>query len=154
VSIRTRWKNYRLRSSRRKLEEEYKRVVVEARQKKDEGLREEWESRHEWDFTVIDAEIKYNESRELRDRANRLYLPTPEFSDETKWLNRDPEMMENWYILRPEALTELRTAIRKEERERREVWESRIKIAGVLITGLTGLIGTAIGLVAVLKKWR
>ncbi len=55
-------------------------------------------------------------------------------------------------MLTPEAMTELRAAIRKERRERRETVDSWAKIIGRIITICTGLVGAIIGLVAVWKK--
>lgn len=51
--------------------------------------------------------------------------------------------------LTPEAMTELRTTIEKERRERRETVEWWVKMIGGFITIGTGLVGALIGLVAV-----
>jgi len=51
-----------------------------------------------------------------------------------------------------QALAEFRTAIRNEQKERWAFWELRAKIVTAFVTGLTGVIGTLIGLIAILKK--
>ena len=48
-------------------------------------------------------------------------------------------------------MTELRATIRKEEKERREVFEWWVKVIGGFITIGTGLVGALIGLVSVWK---
>lgn len=56
----------------------------------------------------------------------------------------------------PQAWTEIEDAIHKKERDRREVWEWRIKVVGgiigAIIALLTGLIGSITGLRAIWHK--
>lgn len=153
MSLRTRWKNHKLRSRRRELEKEFDAVVREAKRKKDQHSADEWYSINGWEFDSIDAEIKHNDTRDLLDEAEGLYLPVPEPGDESKWIPKDDlNSFENFAVLTPDAMTELRSAIRKEQRERRETVESWAKIVGAIMTILTGLVGAVIGLVAVWKK--
>jgi hypothetical protein len=153
MSLRTRLKNRKLRARRRKLEKEFDGVAKEAKSKKTPGLADEWYTINGWEFDSIDAEIKHNDSRDLMDQAEALYLPTPGPGDKDKWISKDDlNSFENFSVLTPEAMTSLRSAIRVERREKRESVESRAKIVGAVITILTGLVGTVIGLVAVLKK--
>jgi hypothetical protein len=49
-------------------------------------------------------------------------------------------------------MTELRSAIRKEQAERRAVVEWWLKVVGGSVGILTGLVGALIGLIAILKK--
>ena len=86
-------------------------------------------------------------------QAERLLLPTPGLSEEEKWISHEDLPYDyNWTVLTPKAMAELSLAIREEKKSRLEIWESRAKIAGAIVTGLTGVIGTIIGLVAILKK--
>ena len=48
--------------------------------------------------------------------------------------------------LTDKALADFRAAIRNEQKERWQFWELRAKIVTALVTGLTGVIGTLIGL--------
>jgi 5-formyltetrahydrofolate cyclo-ligase len=153
MSLRLWWKNRKLRKSRQALEKQYNDAAKDAKRKKSHDILDEWYSVNGWEFDSIDAEIKHNDSRDLLDEAESLYLPTPERSDETKWISKDDlNSFENWSVLTPEAMTDLRTSIRKERRERRETVDSWAKIIGTIITICTGLVGAIIGLVAVLKK--
>ena len=152
--LRTRWKNWRLKVARWKLEKKYNRASDEAKQKKDLKVLEEWYSVNGWEFDVIDAEIKENISRDVLDQAERLYLPTPGHNDKDKWIPDDDlgSTGHHWKVLTPESMTELNGVIRQERRARREVSEWWIKIIGGFVTILTGLVGAGIGLVAVWKK--
>lgn len=153
MTLRTRWKNRKLRKQRRRLEKEFNKVSREAKQKKDQQTVDEWYSINGWEFDSIDAEIKHNDTRDLLDEAEVLYLPTPERGDHSKWISKDDlNSFENFSVLTPDAMTEVRSSIRKERRERRETVESWAKIIGAIITILTGLVGAAIGLVAVWRK--
>jgi hypothetical protein len=153
MSLRTRWKNHRLRRRRQALEKEYNKTAKEAKRKKDQHIVDEWYSVNHWEIDSIDAEIKHNDTRDLLDKAESLYLPTPARGEESKWISKeDLNSFENFSVLTPDAMTELRSAIRKEHREQREAVESWAKIMGVIITICTGLIGTVIGLVAIWKK--
>jgi len=127
-----------------------------AKKKKQPELWDEWWGLNSWEFDSIDAEIKHNDTRDLLDRADSLYLPRPGYGEKDKWLTREdldaPPGDRHWHVLTREAMTELRTAIRKEERERRETVESRLKIVGALVAPLTGFVGAVIGLIAIWKK--
>ncbi len=70
------------------------------------------------------------------------------------WIN-EFELSPAWHnakILTPEALTDLRTAIRKEKRDRLEDFGVWIRVVGGGVGILTGLVGALIGLVAIWKK--
>jgi len=99
----------------------------------------------------IEAQEKKAISDELFYDAQRLYLPTPKHDDKEKW-DSDGALYTPTRYLTAEAMTELRTAIRKERAERRAVVESWLKVLGGSIGILTGLVGALIGLVAIWKK--
>ncbi len=148
-------KNWKLRRQRRKLEKESKSVQAEAWEKKDERIYDEWYAKNGWQFEAIDWWIKENDSRDLLDQAEGMYLPTPGVNDKDKWVDQGefpPGIQQYWSVLTPEAMTELNAAIRQEKKARREVWESWAKIIATIVTGVAGIIGTIIGLVAILKK--
>ena len=76
--------------------------------------------------------------------ANRMLIPVPEFKTEGgAWL--ESQERPGLYHLTPEALHDLRAAIRAEKKARREEWT-------IWLAGLTGLIGAISGLVAIIKK--
>lgn len=72
--------------------------------------------------------------------AHRLLIPIPKYETEGDTWER-ARSTGRYYLTRP-ALAELRTAIRKEQKERHEVWL-------LWLAALTGLIGALTGLVAV-----
>jgi len=153
MSLSTRLKNRKLMVRRQKLEKEFNSVQREAKRKKDHQIVDEWRTINGWEFDSIDAEVRHNDSRDLMDQAESLYLPTPGPNEKDKWIPKeDLNSFENWSVLTPEAMTELRSAIRKEQREKRETVESWAKIIGAIITICTGLVGAIIGLVAIWKK--
>lgn len=154
MTIRTRWINWRAKARLRELRAEHRRVEKEANEKRDSGLLEEWEGEHEWEFETIDIQIKENLSRDVLDQARELYLPTPSYSDKTKWVPDDEFLHTgaHFWILTPETMIELNSAIRKERQARREVIEWWIKVIGGFVAILTGLLGAGIGLVAVWKR--
>jgi len=76
--------------------------------------------------------------------ANRLLVPVPEFETVGgAWM--ESEVRSNRYHLRPEALHELRSSIRAEQKARREEWT-------IWLAALTGIIGALSGLIAIIKK--
>jgi hypothetical protein len=155
MSVRTRWKNYKLKALRRKLDKEGARLYERSNKEKDESIIDDWLDHHQEEFDYIDAQIKQNDSRAILDYAEKLYIPTPSFNDKDKWVSAEDlrvSPIEYWRVLTPEAMTEVRSAIRREKRERLEVVETRLKIFGAFVTPLIGLVGAVIGLIAILKK--
>ncbi len=146
-----------------KLTEEANRVFEESREKKDQNIFYEWcksktvASEHQ----DIEWSRKKILSHRLIEEADRLHVPRPSLlDDEGKWDHFRPITVygvpaENYptigYVLTPEAMVELRAAIREEKRKRGETAEWRVKIIGGLITIVTGLVGALIGLISVWK---
>jgi hypothetical protein len=97
---------------------------------------------HEYD--EIDEEIHSLHSQQLVRLAERYFLPVPEFKAEGGEWERTP-LNERW-VLRREALVELRAAIRREQKDRRELRQMNL----IWITALTGVIGALTGLVVAL----
>ena len=82
----THWEIWKLRREERKLKKESERVQAEAKEKKDDGIYEEWRSINGWRFEFIDAQGKENISKDSIWQAERLLLPTPSLSEEEKWI--------------------------------------------------------------------
>ncbi len=80
-------------------------------------------------------------SRQLVRRAQKHYVRL----DGLVW---DSDQYGNQYLSNATE-SQLYQAVKE---ERRKAWEFRLKIIGILTTALTGLVGTIIGLVAILKK--
>jgi hypothetical protein len=136
-----------------RLNREYKRKVTESEKKKDPSILEDWENNYGQSVSGdILWERKKLASNALLSEADRLHLPRPDYNDKTKWdTDTDEYGMSRGLALNAAAMTELRTTIRKEKREKREAVEWWVKLLGGLIPILTGLVGALIGLGAVLR---
>ncbi len=89
MSVRVWWKNRKLRKSRQALEKQYNDAAKDAKRKKNHDILDEWYSINGWEFDSIDAEIKHNDTRDLLDEAEALYLPTPGPNEQAKWISKD-----------------------------------------------------------------
>jgi|GEM_PF-1280977 len=94
------------------------------------------------DVEAIEEDIALLAQRRLFRRASRLLVPTPRHDEKGMW-DRSP--VTGWYLLTRDGIKQLRAEIRQERRERRE---------GILTWGpmATGIIGSLIGLLAVLRE--
>src|SRR5205085_8327584 len=89
---------------------------------------------------VIDDEIGFLLSQRYHTKATYLQLPTPPFSETSgKWVEGE---YDGKWRLSPEQIFKLRATIRKEEKERWEIWQMRLTL-------LIGFGGMLIGLVSV-----
>jgi len=127
----------------KKLGKTFDPLIAQARKKGDEekyqGLISELLM--ERDFIDIDSLI----SRRIIRRANRLDLPIPSHRDKEAW---EQNHTTGAYYLTAKSRADLRSLIRQEKRERFEYW-------GRWVVLITGLLGTATGLVAVLLSlWK
>jgi hypothetical protein len=76
------------------------------------------------------------------DEAERLTLPIPNEEDPDYWKESKFSHMQQLTV---KGVAELRSAIRKEQKERWEHWQMRLTL-------LIGFMGTLIGLVSLLVK--
>lgn len=91
----------------------------------------------------LDDEIQFLLSQQLQEKADHLQIPTPPFSKKGgKWV--EGEYTGKWRLSIGQ-IHKLRSTIRKEEKERWEIWQSHLTL-------LIGFGGVLIGLVSVLKK--
>lgn len=136
----------------KKLVEEGRRLYGESKTKNDANIFGDWLEEHRSEFESIRWARKDLISQALLMEADRISLPRPQYSDKSKWESPDKAIFygEN-LVLTIEAMAELRGAIRKERRERRETFESWAKIISSLVAILTGLVGALIGLFSILK---
>jgi hypothetical protein len=95
-----------------------------------------------FELDQIDEEIAALVTTQLRNTANRLLVPIPDLNDEAFWieLNTLARM-----ALTPVGISELRSAIRKERKE-------RLANLAFWVNIILGLIGSITGLIAVLKN--
>jgi hypothetical protein len=136
-----RWKKYRaLATALRRNRSSFVNQIAVAKEKgaaRDE--LEEIESSFSFDAALILEEYQWLQTRDMRDRAAMLGVPTPE--GEEYW--EDLTHTQRSRVLTTKGMHELRRAIRTERLER---WQWAFNWIGAL----TGLVGALIGLVSVL----
>ena len=94
------------------------------------------------DLEFVDDDIADLQSRYLRRQAERYLVPEPKFDTESKdWVQ---SKISGGWRMAPHPLSELRTAVQREKRERREHWQSWV----ILLIGLGGVL---IGVLSFLK---
>jgi hypothetical protein len=148
MRFRTRFKIWKIRRLQRRSNAEWDRRIKESGKPADKCTSEPWYAHYAFEDIGSDAEIRKLVSDELEWQATALFLPVP-WGDETSW-ETDGASPRTRYMT-AQAMTDLRTAIRKERMARREAIEWWVKVIGGAVGILTGLIGALIGLVAV---WR
>lgn len=142
---------YRLSLREKKVDAEEERIRKKAKEDKNAHLLDDWyESFGSWEYEEIEWSRKRIVSDSLIREADELHVPRPKHGDKDKW-EKDKPLLAPGNVLTPEAMVEVRSAIRKEKRERRETVEWWLKIIGGIITIGTGLVGALIGLVSVWK---
>lgn len=150
--VRHRVKLYRINRAKRELDAIGDRFFRESKERKDETIIDNWYDDHSWEYDSIKWDRKELISNSLLEQADELDLPRPPYADKSKWEEADEYSPDaGKLVLAPEAMTELLAKIRKEQRERRETAEFWLKALGSVIAILTGLVGTLIGLVSLLK---
>jgi outer membrane lipopolysaccharide assembly protein LptE/RlpB len=97
----------------------------------------------------VDEQIREAETSYLYEVAYRLRIPVPDYSKNELWTN---SVRTHRHLLSETALADFRAAIRKEQNERWQLLELRLKIVMGLATALTGVMGTLIGLIAFWRK--
>lgn len=105
----------------------------------------------QFEYQLLEEDEASFHSRLLLRRARKLRIPAPSVF-EGNVLSADYQrsgLDGHRYYLSLAGEQKVRSAIREEERYRSERWARRIPY----ITALSGLIGTIIGLVALLAKW-
>jgi hypothetical protein len=150
MNIKTTIHLWKIRRDLAKADRRYYRTLRESGKKEDDCTGEPWYA--EWMFANISAEAEERKaiSDGLVSQARQLYLPSPPLDNGENW-DSDGGIPPTRY-LSERAMTELRSAIRKERMERRAVIEWWFKVVGGAVGILTGLVGALIGLLAVWKK--
>jgi hypothetical protein len=154
IWFRHHWKLYRLNLQQRKLDNEAERLFRESQEKNDSSIIDNWHDNNYRAITYLEYARAEMVSDSLLKQADALYLPRPSYNDPTKWQKWTPDEEDgsmSRQLLSAEGMTEVRQAIRKERRERREAVEYWLKVAGGFIGILTGLVGALIGLVSIWK---
>ena len=116
-------------------------AIEDAKKKRDRDEYDSLVSEYLFESDNFDDAIRRQETKFLVRRARRLLVPIPSTEDGHSW---EKSEQSGRLQLTLEAMTKLRGAIREEQRQRLEP----VKLWATL---LTGLIGSMIGLVSVLR---
>jgi hypothetical protein len=108
---------------------------------KDLDSRQEIASQRQWEASEYWGALAEYRTNRLLSRARKLYL----VPDELKWVT---DGYANCY-LDNDSLSKLNKIVVEEGRR---AWDFRLKVMGVIVSALTGLVGTLIGLIAIWKK--
>ncbi|HEX3045321.1 MAG TPA: hypothetical protein VHY08_11225 [Bacillota bacterium] len=146
-------KQLRLKWQVENLNREYQKLFMDAEKNKASADEiERLENEHSFFFRMISDDIEYLFTQKLLNKANRLRVPIPSIYHQV-----DNKMVETglWErvgdgrcYLTQNGITKLRDDIRSEISWRQGCREHWLK----WIPALTGLIGTIIGLLAIIKK--
>lgn len=95
-------------------------------------------------FFMIEDQKNQLISKDLLRQANEYGVPVPSLDNNDAWEDRM-----GMHFLSVNGAANLRSVIRREINER---WDLRIKILGIVVPAVVGILGALIGLVAVWKK--
>lgn len=95
-------------------------------------------------FFMIEDQKNQLISKDLLRQANEYGVPAPSLDNKDAWEDRM-----GMHFLSVNGVAKLRSVIRREINER---WDLRIKILGIVVPAVVGILGALIGLVAVWKK--
>ncbi|MFX0137097.1 MAG: hypothetical protein ACFFDN_25890 [Candidatus Hodarchaeota archaeon] len=137
--LKYRYQLNKLLSERKKTKKQYDSAIEETSDKSRKRSELISEAMYFSDF--IDFQIRELHTDYLQKVANKLIVTIPNYNEENIW---EKPIGYRRPILTNKGIHELKRAIRMEKKERREVVFNWIML-------LTGLIGTLIGLVSVLK---
>jgi hypothetical protein len=101
------------------------------------------ESSSYFEESMVDEEISLLATDYLIGKATRRFVPIP--SRETEGMWNQCNNISDRYILTRQGISELRSSLRKEQKE-------KIELVVMILAVLTGIIGAVTGLVAVIMK--
>lgn len=137
-AIKYRWKIYKLNKESEKIENNYKKLKKTAKGDEYQSLHAEEGD----EILPILEEVNSLRTKYFCRYANKLLVPRPDYQNKDFWQDRYYGYGRN---LTDKGFWELKKLIRQDKRERREgcvVW----------LAALTGIIGAATGLAAVLSR--
>ena len=146
---------WRLEHDRRKVSRAYDKERRKAKKAGAtlEALEDLFHQEYALDADLIEEELMLLRSRRLIQSASKLFIPVPDYMDSlipghhsTSWVNGKAS---GRMYLSMAAQRKLDAEIRTEKAARSEPWRQWITL---WIAGLTGLIGTATGLAALLHR--
>jgi len=139
------WYELRRQQRHRKLtHEKFKQDIAEARKnKKSRDHIERLNANEQFEIGLIDDEIEWIATQALRSKSERYLLPWPEFDRESgDWI--ESHLTGKWHLSRG-AMSDVRSQIRQEKKERFQNWQPWILLIIALVGGVTGLISVLKG---------
>ena len=135
-------------NEKKKQQDLYSREIKKAH-KQNKSPQEIHMIKHEefYEVETIQEKIDILITNYLRNKANILFVPLPDYDDKKMWT--ECSMISQQKVLTTLGISTIKTAIRKEWKERTELY---LMWATFIVVSLTGIIGAITGLVAVLKK--
>lgn len=128
-----------------KIRRHYRKEIEEAKKSgKNKAEIEEIRFGESFEHLECQEDIDYLTTTFLRRKARRLMLPLPDSNDNQFW--EESHWAGGYRKLTEKGITEVRSTIRKELKERRDAYLAFLP----LITALAGLIGMITGLLAVI----
>jgi hypothetical protein len=127
----------RLYVKRDKARKDYRKDIAEAKKQKEntekiEGLlNEAWFTDDEYQDEITSLVTDH-----LRQKARKLMLPLPNYSDEESW---EQSKFSNRYILTEKGIFDLKTKIRNEQKEILQLYLPWLTLIVGVIGALTGL---------------
>jgi hypothetical protein len=137
----------RLQKDKARIYELYEQRHEQCRLLNAEGEKiEQLNDEEAYELTVMNEKIHQLYSQHIISRAEAHFLAIPEFQETgSDW---EVARISRQRRLRREALASLLSAIRKRQKERREVAQAHL----IWMTAFTGMIGALIGLVSALSR--
>ena len=150
--FRDRIENHKLDRWRKALYKGAAQARQQSKDKNDPSIEAEWHATNDEYYRHIEWYRQQIVSDSLIKEADQLHVRWPSYGETGRWRDDHPVgIFDGGMALTTEAMADLRSAIRNERRERREIWEWALKIIGGIIAILTGLVGALIGLISVLR---
>ena len=141
-TLKFRWQLRSLFAEQDRMRKIFKVHLAKARRSKAPRSEIEALNSEAWhEETMINDEIALLVTQFWLRRANRLFVPAPARTEEGMW--QESQHIERW-VLTEKGISAVRTAVREEERAKRE-------FLAYLGSGIIGVVGAVTGLVAVWK---
>ncbi len=139
-ALKFRWQLSKLFSEQDRVRKIFTALLTKARKEKAHTEEIEQLNSEAWmEESMVTDDIDLLVTRFWMRRAKRLFVPTPERSENDMW--RECSNIPRW-VLTERGISAVRAAVREEERVGREVWT-------FIISGFIGTIGALTGLLAV-----
>jgi len=142
--LKYRFKLQKIFNNKKKIQNAFSKEIGKAYQQKKSSDEIHLIKQNEYfEVGMIQEEIDILITNHLREKATALFVPLPEYNQEKMWTKCDKISQQK--ILTRLGINTIKTAIRKERKE-------RIELLLMVAASLTGVIGAITGLIALLKK--